>query len=311
MLRTILLIGTLTAAIVAGPASGPRDEASLRNKFPRAFIHLPEGSHGIVVEKSTQSLILYEGTGEGLPRFTQVVKANTGERDGDKVAEGDLRTPEGIYFFTRTIEGRQLPPEYGIRAFVTDFPNVFDRIMGKNGSNIWLHATNEPDRVTDGYNTKGCVVVTNDDMLAITPMIRTGYQVNATALVVEEELDLLEPTAASRLNEELRDLMARWEEAWESMNVDRYISFYSRDFVSGARDRDAWKAYKERLTRQYAYIQVEIEDLHLFSHQGELVATFRQHYTSDRFDARSEKRLYFRREEGGWMIVRENSRSSG
>ncbi len=307
MLRTLLVITLAVSTTGPGTAHGPRDEASLRGKVPRAFLRLPEGSHGILVEKSTQSLVLYRGNEIGIAEPVRVVLANTGERDGDKEAEGDLRTPESIYFFNRIIDGSQLPAKYGIRAYVTDFPNIFDRLGGRNGSNIWLHATDEPERVVEGYNTEGCVVVTNDRMLELEADILVGRGVRATGMVVEEDLNLLEPAEAARQREEIEGLIADWEAAWESREIEPYMAFYSRSMWSMGRDWDAWKAYKGRLARSYDFIRVELSDLHIYVHDGELVAAFVQRYESDRFMARSAKRLYFQMEDGAWRIVRETS----
>jgi murein L,D-transpeptidase YafK len=307
MLHLILLLTIAAAPVDSGPTSDRRDEASLRGKLPTSIIRLSEGGYALLVEKSTQSLILYRGTADGTPGLVRVVSANTGERAGDKLQEGDLRTPEGIYFFTSIIDGRKLPPEYGVRAFVTDFPNVFDRLAGKKGSNIWLHATDEPERVENGYNTRGCVVLTNDDMNGLTPLIKPGTRSDATVLVVRDELELLNQPAASEQRRSMIDLVKGWEEAWESMDIDRYMAFYSRSFAGMGRDYDALRAYKGRLTRQYQHISVEISNLQLFRHDGELVAVFDQSYHSDRYRARSTKRLYFMNEAGSWKIVRESS----
>lgn len=307
MIRTLLVLTLLVSIPGPGLAHGPRDEASLRGKIPRAFLRLPEGSYGILVEKSTQSLVLYRGSEDGRALPVRVVQANTGERDGDKEVEGDLRTPESIYFFNRVIQGTELPAEYGIRAYVTDFPNIFDRLSGRNGSNIWLHATDQPTRVAEGYNTKGCVVVTNERLLELEQQITVGRGVHATGLVVEHELNLLEPGEAALQRAELEALVSDWEAAWESRDIERYMTFYSRSMWSMGRDWEAWKAYKGRLARSYEFIRVEISDLHIYVHDGEMVATFDQRYESDRFLARSSKRLYFRMEEGAWRIVRETS----
>lgn len=307
MLRLIVLISLTVGAYGPSARSGPRDEASLSGRRPASILRLVEGSHALLVEKATQSLILYRGDDNGDPELVRVLQTNTGERDGDKRREGDLRTPEGIYFFTGVIDGSKLPPEYGVRAFVTDFPNPFDRLAGKSGSNIWLHATDNPRRVLDGYNTRGCVVVTNDDLNGLTPLIRPGRTQDATPMVVEDRLVLLEPARARRERAEIEQLVAAWESAWESMEIERYMDFYSRDFRGMGRDYDSWKAYKGRLTRQYSYIRVELSDLHLFRHDGELVAAFDQYYESNRFSSHAAKRLYFRLESGGWKIVRETS----
>jgi murein L,D-transpeptidase YafK len=308
MIRSILLLSLMAAPQspgtpgVADHAVGPGEMVS------GSILLLPEGSHAILVEKATQNLFLFRGTLHDTPELMEVFRANTGEQDGDKQSEGDLRTPEGIYFFTGVINGSELPPEYGLRAFVTDYPNIFDRLAGKHGSNIWLHATDEPERITNGYNTRGCVVVNNEDMNRLTPMIRTGPYTGSTALVVKDHLRRLDPEEAGSFLQEMLKLVADWEAAWESMDIDRFMAFYSWSFSSMGRNYDAFRAYKGRLTRQYEYIKVDISNLHIFRHDGGVVTAFDQRYESDRYRAQSAKRLYFRLEEESWKIVSETSR---
>jgi len=292
-----------------GPVNNP-DTARYTEEgvsAPETVLLLPEGSHALVVEKNTQSLFLFRGTRDNIPELVEVIRANTGEKDGDKRYEGDLRTPEGIYFFTGIIDGSELPPEYGIRAFVTDYPNIFDRLDGKFGSNIWLHATDQPERVSNGYNTRGCVVLTNEDLDQLTQIIRTGPFTGSTALVVEEELGRLDGDSVMKLRYDLQQLVIDWEAAWESMEIDRFMDFYSASFSGMDRNYRSFRNYKGRLTRQYDYIKVDIYNLHLFNHEGEIVAVFDQRYESNNFLAHSAKRVYFRLEDEDWKIVTEIS----
>ncbi len=310
MLRSVLILSLLASTQSPSASTDSVGVTSRRGDAPEAVLTLPEGSCAIVVEKATQSLFLYQGTPQSTPELIEIVQVNTGEEGGDKQYEGDLRTPEGIYFFTGIIDGNDLPAEYGVRAFVTDYPNIFDRLVGKHGNNIWLHATNEPERISNGFNTRGCVVVTNKDLDRLTPLIRVGPYTGSTVLIVKEKLHRLEPAEARALRDEMRQLVARWEAAWESMDIDRYMNFYSRAFRSMGSDYNALRAYKGRLTRQYEYVKVDISNLHIFAHDGEMIAAFDQRYESDRYRTQSAKRLYFKSEEDGWKIVAETSRNT-
>lgn len=308
MIKSILVISLLASP--QGPVNNP-DTASYSEEGVSAsttVLLLPEGSHALVVEKNSQSLFLFRGTRDNIPELLEIIRANTGEKDGDKRYEGDLRTPEGIYFFTGIIDGSVLPPEYGIRAFVTDYPNIFDRLDGKYGSNIWLHATDQPERVSNGYNTRGCVVLTNEDLDQLTQIIRTGPFTGSTAMVVEEELGRLDSDGVRKLRNDMQQLVIDWEAAWESMDIDRFMDFYSTSFSGMERNYRSLRSYKGRLTRQYDYIEVDIYNLHLFSHDGEIVVAFDQRYESNNFLAHSAKRLYFRLEKENWKIVTETSR---
>ena len=43
-------------------------------------------------------------------------------------------------------------------------PDAFDRLQGKSGEGLWLHATNEPIRAYLPNKTRGGVVVSNEDI---------------------------------------------------------------------------------------------------------------------------------------------------
>ncbi|MFC1628302.1 L,D-transpeptidase family protein, partial [Gemmatimonadota bacterium] len=307
MLRSLLLISLLTSPQDPGPTNGNGYgiDGGLNDRLPAAVLMLPEGGYAILVEKATQTLVLYGGSADGVPRPLHIMRTNTGEEDGDKYQEGDMRTPEGIYFFGRIIDGRTLPAEYGVRAFTTDYPNIFDRLDGKDGSNIWLHATDDPERVWDGRNTRGCVVVTNEGLETLTPAISMGPLSDATPIIVKEHFDLLDLPMAASVRDEMDRLVRSWVAAWESRDTERYMDHYSPDFRGMGRTFQQWSDYKGRLNNQYSFIEVDIEDLRMFSHDSEMVVMFNQSYTSDYYRAESEKRLYLRRETDSWKIVEE------
>ena len=307
MLRSLLLISLLTSPQDPGSTNGNGNgfEGGLNDRLPTAVLMLPEGGYAILVEKATQTLVLYGGSADGVPRPLHIMRTNTGEEDGDKYQEGDMRTPEGIYFFGRIIDGRALPAEYGIRAFTTDYPNIFDRLDGKDGSNIWLHATDDPERVWDGRNTRGCVVVTNEGLETLTAAISMGPLSDATPIIVKEHFDLLDLPIAASVRNEMERLVRSWVEAWESRDTVRYMDYYSPAFRGMGRTFQQWSDYKGRLNNQYSFIEVDIDDLRMFSHDDEMVVLFNQKYTSDYYRAESEKRLYLRHETDSWKIVEE------
>ncbi|MBR4422611.1 MAG: hypothetical protein IKS68_00150, partial [Mailhella sp.] len=51
-----------------------------------------------------------------------------GKVEGDKQVQGDLKTPEGIYFVTRKITQQLDFMEYGPHAFALNYPNPVDRL---------------------------------------------------------------------------------------------------------------------------------------------------------------------------------------
>ena len=135
--------------------------------------------HIIIAEKSTHTLHLYRND-KGTPVHLKSYKMATGKKPGDKIFQGDHRTPEGIYFITDFIPRQELLDRYGkegeiygVGAFVTNYPNPIDHLEKKTGSGIWLHSTNDETRIEKGLDSRGCVVTANQHLIDISSYHRT------------------------------------------------------------------------------------------------------------------------------------------
>ena len=92
--------------------------------------------------------------------------------DGDKVQEGDQKTPEGFYM----LDARNPNSDYFLSIHIS-YPNATDRAearrMGVNpGSAIMIHGQpNDPTFSAAYYAredwTNGCIAVSNSDMIDI------------------------------------------------------------------------------------------------------------------------------------------------
>ena len=122
------------------PFNGHTTDISSQTAVPAYFVD--PGGHVILVEKSTQKLYLYDRDYKIVREF----HVTTGQRPGDKKKIGDLRTPEGVYFFTVVKDDSELLPEYGVMALPINYPNLIDTVLRKGGNGIWLHATDQPTR---------------------------------------------------------------------------------------------------------------------------------------------------------------------
>ena len=143
-------------------------------------------SLALVIHKSQQTLSVYE-RGIIVQQFDAVV----GQRSsGDKLYEGDLRTPEGLYRIDRKREhGRW---KYFLDL---DYPNGADRrryqrnldegripkIRGRSlpiGGGIGIHGTDRPGEQNRRRNwTKGCIALANDDIAEIHSLVKVGTPV--------------------------------------------------------------------------------------------------------------------------------------
>jgi murein L,D-transpeptidase YafK len=252
------------------------------------YLNEKETNYALLVDKSEQRLYLYKWEG-GSPKLVKSFACSTGQNPGGKSKNGDKRTPDGVYFFTKVIESKKLSPKYGIRAYPTDYPNFLDRSTDKDGNGIWLHGTNQP---LSSKSTKGCIVLGNQDVAELSNYIR----LRRTPIVIEEKLAKSFPGATKKQGEQVKAILEEWRHAWETKQIDLYTSFYSRKFRSGNMDWLSWRNYKDRLNKQYSEIVVNINDPIIIGYGDNTLAVFYQAYKSNFFSNEGTKRLYFDRD---------------
>lgn len=259
------------------------------------------GDYALLVDKQEQLLYLYRGTGDG-PRLYKQFRCTTGRNNkGAKLREGDLKTPNGVYFFRGILEDEQLPEKYGVRAFTMDYPNDFDRLRNKTGGGIWLHAVNESDRVEKSYDTEGCVVVTNSDIMELSGYIALWH----TPIIVDDSLVTVGSETYQRERTKVLDFIGEWEHSWENKRIDRYMACYDERFSGYGRTKARHRAHKQRLNEVYKEIKVDLTDINVFAFHNYLVVSFRQEYRSDRYHSVGRKKLYLTRDGDSYRILSE------
>ncbi len=113
------------------------------------------------------------------------------------------------------------------------------------------------------------------------------------------------PVVLAADRESLLAFLQRWEECWETLNLDCYLGFYASDFRQGARDREEWKADRTAAFERSHQVDVTLERIE-FQRLGEaLQITALQRYRSDRYKDVGTKKLRVRRQADSWEIVRE------
>lgn len=138
--------------------SGVQAEGWAPSLAPRT--HLPPLF--MAVDKSEQQAYLIEhGDQAGGLKISRTLTCTTGMKDGDKKKEGDLKTPEGVYFMVEKINSGLDFTQYGNTAFPLNYPNPVDRILGKSGYGIWIHGRGTA--ITPKI-TRGCVALLNPDV---------------------------------------------------------------------------------------------------------------------------------------------------
>jgi murein L,D-transpeptidase YafK len=258
----------------------------------------------ILVDKNTNVLHVAHMI-EGEYKFVKTYHTTTGKVKGDKEDEGDLKTPEGIYTFKSLLKPPMLKAKFGAMAFYLNFPNSFDTIAGRTGSNIMLHATNEPDRLKKNFDSEGCVVVENKEIEEISGHIRLGL----TPILIFHDLtpDFLKPGQ----DQKIKEFFGNWIKNWEAKDVENYIANYHSDFSAQGMNKEAWKKHKGNLNSKYNTIKIGPEDVMYYRHPKYSMITFTQNYQSTLKNgqrghrSRGTKILYVAEEAGAPKIIAE------
>lgn len=295
----VITTGNCLLPALALPSSIKKPIIRGMGLVPSPILAWPENSfdHVILVDKSEQKVLVYSKNNPYEP--SKIYRCSTGENDGPKWEKNDRKTPEGIYFFIGSFSERELAPIYGVKAFPIDYPNFMDRREGKSGYGIWFHGTNKPLKPRD---SNGCIALENEDINDLARYIK----VHNTPVILSEKIQFVDPSKLSREASEFKELIENWRGSWEKEDIDRYISYYHREFFSGGKNIQQWKAYKERLAKQYKKLRVKVEDVQLFKHDSLAMARFIQKYDSGLFKSNGIKTLYFKENSGKWRIIGED-----
>ena len=268
---------------------------------PFPFIYVKNKDYFLLCEKQTKTLSLFRSEESDFP-LVKTYPCIVGSNNVDKKEVGDLATPEGIYFLTSFLTGKSLPEKYGSGAFSLNYPNFLDQKEGKKGSGIWLHGY--PNHLERPPFSQGCVVVKNEVLKELVGFIKVGE----TPLVIVDTIKLQPQEDQRKLIQNLSHFLSDWKTAWEGRDSDKYLSFYSKEFVSSdGKNYQKFREYKSRVNQSKKFIQLQIEKKAFLLSQkdGGRLAILRinQDYRSDSFKSYSRKILYLKEEQGKWKII--------
>ena len=294
MSRLILLTTLFSLLCFTAKAEDVFPENLLQISATQAF-----SKYVFVVDKSLRKLMFYERYSDTIKKVEEMT-ADIGKNNGKKEKRDDHKTPEGIYFFQEKKTNPEIPfSVYGKMAFTMDYPNLFDKKDGKTGSGIWLHSV--PDNVALTRGSRGCVVVRNDEIVKLEKYI----SFKQTPILIFDQIKYITLEEHKKAREEKAQFLKDWVEAWESKDLDRYISFYDESFTAPGFNFKTWKRHKEKLKDRYSLIQVRLDQPFLLVHNDQMIIKTLQKYTSDQHTDYGIKVLYARLVDGKYKIIRE------
>jgi len=185
------------------------------------FGYIESYSNILTCDKSSSTLTLYTKDNNQSYKLQKQYNAYTGKAEGDKRKEGDLKTPIGIYDITKKIS--KLDSFYGPLAFVTSYPNAYDKYRGKNGSGIWIHGL-PTEQERDEY-TKGCIAIDNPSI----ECLDRNIEIDKTLLIIKKE-ESKEAINKEVLSSILSELYS-WRYSWIYNDVESYLAYYSPEFI--------------------------------------------------------------------------------
>jgi murein L,D-transpeptidase YafK len=252
------------------------------------FGYLESYNSLLICEKDSASLTLYRKNEKNLFTLIKNYQAYTGKERGDKVREGDLKTPIGIYELTKKID--KVDSFYGPLAFVTSYPNTYDVYRGKDGSGIWIHGL--PTEQERDEFTKGCIAINNENIKCL----ERNISLEETLLIINES-KIKRDVAFSTYSYLLSQLYA-WRYDWIYNNLESYLSFYADEFIRfDGMDLERFKKYKERVFAKSEAKKIIFTNLNVIPYPGQTNTyqiTFFEIYTSNSFQFSGQKTLIVR-----------------
>ena len=314
--RPLETFGNVMKTVPQDKIEGLREEAlarlaALRHRpddklVPPYLLQLPPQEKHVFVVDSRRSRLYVYANDAGKPHLVGDYYVTLGKNGVDKTREGDQKTPVGVYRVVADLPKSKLTDFYGAGAFPLNYPNEWDRRLGRNGHGIWLHGVphdlySRPPRSSDG-----CIVLANPDLLAIGRYVQVGL----TPVIIADDLQWSDPAALDAERASLAAALEQWRVDWQSRDTARYLSHYSPHFFSGQENYAAWAAHKRKVNAAKKWIQVRLSDVGMFRYPGErdfVVVTFQQDYRSNGLSNVMQKRQYWLKENGLWKILYEGA----
>ncbi len=281
-------------------------EVAKTDQVPANFWRVPASQpYAIAVDVEKSRLYVFENRSGRLSRIADFY-ISIGKAGSGKVREGDQRTPLGSYLLQTAVPREKLTDFYGVGAFPLDYPNAWDKRLGRNGYGIWLHGVPRDTYARAPRASDGCLVVSNPDLQLIERFIVPGR----TPFMVAPSIDWTNADAASKSGQNLLSAIERWRGDWQALDTPRYLQHYAAEFTSGSQRLDAWRTQKAAVNANKTWAKIELSNLSVVQYPGEkdlAIVTFDQNYQSSNLSGQSHKQQLWRLIDGRWQIIYEGS----
>lgn len=254
----------------------------------------------LLANKQARNLTVYRTTNNSIEFLVKYKDIIVGA-DGDKYIEGDLKTPLGAYMILR----RFVPPDpfYGPLSFVLSYPNIYDRVQGKNGHGIWIHGSPLDGSPRDPMS-KGCIVLDNETVMLLDSKIESK---SSMVIVSENRIPEVKKSQIVTILSEL----FRWKESWIKNDIETYMSFYADEFKRyDGMSRSAFYDRKKRIFAREQPKEIIFRDINISPYpQNDGRSLFRvafyQLFDTSGYSWRGDKVLYVELSDKSFEIITE------
>lgn len=108
------------------------------------------------------------------------------------------------------------------------------------------------------------------------------------------------------MDEDVRQAVVRWAEAWSRRDVTAYLGAYADHYAGPSGDRNNWERERRNRIESRRLIRVELSDVEVETGPTSARVTFVQRYRSEAWQETTRKTLTLERDaQDRWLIVRE------
>ncbi|MDR2051665.1 MAG: L,D-transpeptidase family protein [Deltaproteobacteria bacterium] len=253
----------------------------------------------LAVDKKEQLVSLFERRSP-LAKIAEY-PCTTGQNQGDKLEEGDMRTPEGVYFVAAHISSGLNYALYGNEAYPLNYPNPVDRLRRKTGYGIWLHGRGGP---LLPFDSNGCVALNNNDLDSFKARLFIGQPIALASNVFTPGLTPEKSGERASTAALLASRVEDWARAWSGRS-NALFDFYDPEAYALAQGQkfSLFREQKESLFRRLPWIRTSVSDIQVLEGPGYWVTWFNQDYAAPNLRTSGTRRLYWQADSSGEMRI--------
>ena len=274
---------------------------------PAWLLEVPDSAGDVLVaDTGSATMYRFRKTAAGVTEVDRRYMS-IGLNGAGKKRAWDRKTPLGVYFVTERLDTSKLDARYGVAAFPLDYPNPWDRLNSRTGYGIWLHGVDHNNPERPPFDTDGCLALPNDELGKLIDIL-TPLD---TTVVVARSMRWSPPEDVEDLRLEFRRALESWRRSQETGDLLEYLSHYADEFHYRDMDLPDWSSYRMAVFENRPLLSVTLNDVMLVAdpeEPGLFLSRFRQVLETEADEARTRKRLYWRRNAAGdWKIIAEDS----